>query len=175
MVSEEFRNSPIKSHSGSDIRIQGLLNPKLRANALMPTPASRRRRNSLAFALGRIQIARRPRMISPAPQLLRSSNISLSGKPERSSLEYRRESVSRMRGSLNALEFARIQTSGSHSAISVRRLAPACHWIPPVQDQTEFQFLVSRKNQTCHLSRSHLLQAEPRDEKKRCWIEKFRP
>ena len=69
----------------------------------------------------------------------------------------------------------RFQTSGSHGAISVRRFAPACHWIPPVQDQTYFQFLISRKNQTCHLSRSHLLEVEPRDEKKPCWIEKFRP
>ena len=57
------------------------------------------------------------------------------------------------------------QTSGSHSAISVRRFAPACHWVPQLQDYSEFQVLILRNHQTCNLSRSHLMGIELRDEK----------
>ena len=66
-----------------------------------------------------------------------------------------------------------LQTNGSHSAISVRRFVPACPWIPPLQDQTEFQTLILRKLQTYYLSRSHFLIAELRDRKNLAELKSF--
>ena len=54
-----------------------------------------------------------------------------------------------------------------------RVFAPACPWIPPVQDKTEFQVLILRKLLTRYLSRSRMQEAKPRDEKKPCRNEKF--